>query len=122
MALADSLGRLAAGTLLVARQRLELAALDLEEELLLAARFIVGALVTSLLATLALAALAATVVVAFWDSAPVAALAAVTLCFGAGAAAAGWAWSRAWRARPPLLEATLAELRKDAGVLTGERP
>jgi uncharacterized membrane protein YqjE len=117
VALADSLSRLGATAVLVVRQRLELAALDVEEELLRVARLLAGALSAVLLAVLALAWAAALVVTYFWDTARMEALAGVTLAFAAAAAFVAWKVAAAWDAKPPLLATTLAELRKDREAL-----
>jgi uncharacterized membrane protein YqjE len=119
VALGDSVARLGATSLLLIRQRLELAALDIEEELLRGGLWLAGAVAAALLGALCLAALAALVVVLFWDTARVAALVGVTLAFGAAAAAAAWKLARAWRDKPPLLAATLAELSTDGEHLRG---
>lgn len=119
MALGDSLGRLGAGSLLLARQRLALAALDVEEELAHTGNFLVSALVAALLGALALAALAATVVVVFWDTARIAALVAITLVFLAAAAFAAWRCHRAQQSKPPFFGATLGELAKDGERMRG---
>lgn len=119
MSLGNSLGRLGATSLLLARQRLELAALDVEEELAHTGNFLVGALATALLATLSLGALAATVVVVFWDTARIAALVGVTLAFSIATAAAAWRCRRALRDKPPFLGATLGELAKDGDRMRG---
>jgi uncharacterized membrane protein YqjE len=113
MPLRTSLGRLAAGSLSALRQRLELASLDVEEELLRLAGLIATALVTSLLFAMALAAAAATVVVLFWDQGRIAALVGVTLFFSAGGVIAAGALSRSLRDKPRFLDATLTELERD---------
>jgi uncharacterized membrane protein YqjE len=113
MALGPSLSRLGAGTLLAIRQRLELASLDVEEEMLRLVGLIAGALVTALLFALALAAGAATVVVLFWDSARIAALLGVTVFFAASGALAASALTRSLREKPRFLDATLTELERD---------
>ena len=83
MALADSVQALAAGSFVLARQRLELATLDVEEQLLRAMQILVRLLVAVALGTLALGALAATIVVGLWDTSRMAALVGVTAVFGA---------------------------------------
>ena len=113
MALGPSLGRLGAGALLALRQRLELASLDVEEEMLRLVGLIAGALVTALLFTLALGAGAATIVVLFWDQARSAALVGVTLFFAIAGALAAGALGRALRDKPRFLDGTLTELERD---------
>jgi uncharacterized membrane protein YqjE len=113
MALGPALGRLGAGTLLALRQRLELASIDVEEELLRIVGLMAGALVTVLLFTLALAAAATVVVVLFWNEARIAALLGVTLFFTLAGAAAASALVRSVRDKPRFLDATLTELERD---------
>jgi uncharacterized membrane protein YqjE len=110
---------LGSGSLLLARQRLELASLDIEEELLRIVALLTGALVTALLAALALAAAGAMVVVYFWDQARLAALGGVTFVFAIAACVAASLLMRAWRNKPRLLAATLAELDKDREQWSG---
>ncbi|MCM2250867.1 MAG: phage holin family protein [Ramlibacter sp.] len=113
MSLGESLGRLGASSLLVARQRLELASLDVEEELLRLGGLLAGALVTALMLALALAGAAATVVIYFWEEARLAASLGVTAFFCAAAALMAWRLARALRDKPRFLAGTLAELDKD---------
>ena len=121
MALARNLARLGAGSLLLARQRLELASLDIEEEVLRIGLLLAGALVTALMLALALSAAAATIVIYFWESARMAAAISVTGFFTLATALMAWRLAVAWRDKPRFLAATLAELDKDAQQL-GEQP
>lgn len=119
MGLSASLRRLGGGYLAVARQRLELAALDVEEELLRAGSLLAALLALVALASLALAAAAATLVVLLWDTARIAALVGVTAAFAAAAVAAYWWLRDALRSKPPFLSATLEELARDGEDLAG---
>ena len=120
MALGQTLSRLGASLLLVARQRLELASLDVEEELLRLGALLAGALATALMLALALAAAAATLVVFFWDSARLAALLGVTGLFVAATLVMAWRLARALRDKPQFMAATLGELQKDRDQLGGQ--
>jgi uncharacterized membrane protein YqjE len=113
MALGQSLTRLAASSLLIARQRLELASLDVEEEMLRVGALLAGALVTALMLALALASAAATFVIYFWDGARLAATMGVTAFFALAGALMAWRLNRALRNKPRFLAGTLAELDKD---------
>jgi uncharacterized membrane protein YqjE len=113
MALGQSLTRLAASSLVLARQRLELASLDVEEELLRIGSLLAGALVTALMLALALASAAATFVIYFWDGARLAATLGVTAFFVLSGALMAWRLARAVRDKPRFLAGTLAELDKD---------
>jgi uncharacterized membrane protein YqjE len=120
MALGSGVSRLAAGALLALRQRLELASIDIEEELLRLVGLVAVALVAALLFALALAAAAATVVVLLWDSARIAALVGVTLFFVLAGALAAGALARSLRDKPRFLDATLTELEHDRETWGGQ--
>ena len=113
MGLGQSLTQLAASSLLIARQRLELASLDVEEELLRVGGLLAGALVTALMLALALASAAATFVIYFWEGARLAATLGVTAFFALAGALMVWRLARALRDKPRFLAGTLAEMDKD---------
>jgi len=117
MGLGDSLSRAGAGTLRLVHQRLELAALDIEEELLRTRRLLAAALLAALLATLALAALGALVVAVFWDSARLPAIAAVAAAYGAAACLLARSVLREQATKPPFMAATLRVLAQDRDAL-----
>jgi uncharacterized membrane protein YqjE len=121
VALARNLAQLGASSLLLARQRLELASLDVEEEVLRIGLLLAGALVTALMLALALSAAAATIVIYFWDGARVAAAVGVTGFFALVGVLMAWRLVIALRDKPRFLAATLAELDKD-GQRLGENP
>ncbi len=121
MALGRNFARLAAGSVLLLRQRLELASLELEEQVLRLGLLLVRAIVTALLLALALFGAGATVIIYFWDAARLAAAVGVTGFFALAAVLAGWRFAAALRDQPAFLAATLAELDKDAQRL-GEQP
>ena len=99
MALAQSLRDVAATGALVVRQRLELAAIDVEDELQSLARLFAG-------------------VLALWDIARVAAIVGLALADLAGAVLAWQRLLRAWAAKPPFMAATVEELRRDGRQLS----
>jgi uncharacterized membrane protein YqjE len=107
----------AAGVLMV-RQRLELAALDVEDELVLWAAMLARVLAVAMFAVLALAAAGALVVIALWDVARVPAIAGVAVVYLVGAIVAWQRLLRAWAAKPRFMEATLEELRRDGAELS----
>jgi len=113
----DSTRRLAASLVSGGRQRLELAALDVEEEILRAGCALASMMIIAVLSALALAALAAAIVVMLWNTAPVAALCGVAVVFGAAAAILARRLADSLRTKPPFLRATLDELGADAGWL-----
>lgn len=114
MGLGRNLARLAGDSLLVVRQRLELASLEVEEELLRIGLLLAHALVTALMLALALLAAGATVVIYFWDAARMTAAIGVTGFFTLAAVLMAWRLACALRDKPSFLAATLAELDKDA--------
>lgn len=116
-----ALARLAAGSLVLLRQRLELASLELEEQLLRIGLLFARALVTAILLALALLGAGASIVIYFWDAARLAAAIGVTGFFALAAVLMAWRLASALRDRPTFLAATLAELDKDAQRL-GSQP
>lgn len=106
--------------LALARVRLELLAVELKEESRRQKRMLWLAVLASLLLAAGLLALAVLVVVVFWDTHRVAALAAVCAAYlGAG----GWALARLLdivRNAPPPFGATLAEFERDLEMIKGE--
>ena len=113
MALGHSLTRLAASGLQIARQRIELASLDVEEEMLRIGGLLAGALVTALMLALALASAAATFVIYFWDAGRLTATLGVTAFFALAGALMAWRLARALREKPRFLAGTLGELDRD---------
>ena len=121
MSLGDGFRSLAARYVLAARQRLELAALDVEDELQHVGRMLAGMLAVAFFIALALAALGASVVIAFWDGPRLAAVLGVAGAYTIGAVLAWQRLVRAWASKPPFLDATITELRKDGEQLAGTR-
>lgn len=121
MSLGRGVTRLVAGSVLLLRQRLELASLEVEEEILRLGLLLARAMVSALLLALALFGTGATVVIYFWDAARLAAAIGVTVFFALAAVLAGWRLAAALRDKPAFLADTLAELDKDAQRL-GEQP
>ena len=116
--------RLADSVLALTRTRAELAAVEFAEEgerLKRSAMILVGAV---FMLSFALVGVAAWVVVFFWDTHRLEAIAAVTLAFAAiGAGLLWWDFVRV-REAPAPFSATLAEFEKDRGWLakrTGHR-
>lgn len=120
MGLGRNFAQLAAGSLVLLRQRLELASLEVEEELLRLGLLLARALVTAILLTLALMGAAATIVIYFWDAARMTAVVGVTGFFAVAAVVVGWRLAATLRDKPSLLAGTLAELEKDAQRLGGQ--
>lgn len=97
----------------------ELAALELTEARDRAGRWLVLVVLAAVLLLAALLIAALLVVSLFWDAHRSGAIAAVALLYAvAGGAVLAWLAARL-RAAPPLLEATIAELKQDCEALRG---
>lgn len=100
----------------------ELAALELTEARERAGRWLALALVAAVLLLAALVVGALFVVSVFWDTHRSAAVATVAVVYAAAGAALGaWLLARL-RSAPPLLQATLAELKQDCAALRARPP
>lgn len=120
MSLRQTFTQLMSSLMLVASQRLELASLDVEEELLRLGNILAGTLITALILALAIAAATATVVVYYWDTSRMSALMGITGFFGTIGFVMLWRLSNVWRDKPRFMAGTLAQLEKDR-VTTGEK-
>lgn len=97
----------------------ELASLELTEERERAARWVAMAMLAAVLLLAALIVAALWVVSLFWDSHRAAAFVVVALVYAAGGVGiAAWLAARL-RNAPPLLEGTLAELKRDRDAFRG---
>lgn len=97
----------------IGRTRLELATVEIEEERLRLARLWVGAAVTLFLVFVGIVLAAGWVVLVCPPDQRALALGLLALGFLAAAGYSAWRWQRDAANRPPLLHATLAELRQD---------
>lgn len=117
MAIAESVGRLGATLVDMVQTRLELAAVELEEE----SRRLLGYLLLSLLALflfgIAMLLVALLVVIVFWDSYRVAAAGGMALLFLLAAAAIGMKVKAGFESKPGMLQHTVEELRKDINYI-----
>jgi uncharacterized membrane protein YqjE len=122
MAIGAAVGRIAATLVAMVHTRLELAAVEVQEE----ARRLLGYLAWTLLAVLLVASacmLAALfVILLFWDSYRLHAVAAMAALFALAGAAILLKVRAGFASRPPLLASTLAELRNDVAFVTGAEP
>lgn len=118
--LRGALAQLGGSVVGLLRTRLELAALELDEERDRAIDALILVHVATLAFAFALLTASALVVVLFWDSYRIAALVGMTLVYLAIGAVAAWRFTRR---RPPgdrPFAGTLAELERDRKWLTGE--
>jgi uncharacterized membrane protein YqjE len=109
----DSLRRLGESVLGLAQRRIEVFALELQEEKVRALDLLVRAAALIVLGLLALVAATATLVVALWDTSPVLVLGLVTLAYGIGAAGLALGIRRRLRHGPKPFSGTIEEFRKD---------
>jgi uncharacterized membrane protein YqjE len=121
MALTESAGRLLSTLAAMFHTRLELAALELEEETQRLLGYLVLALASLLLFGIAMLMVAVLVIVLFWDSYRIEAVLAMLVLFGVGSAAAALMLRSRFQRRTPLLAGTLAELNKDINVIKNAR-
>lgn len=108
-----SLAQLLATAVGIAQTRLELLSTELQEEVHRVAEIMLWATVALLAAGVGMFLLALLIIFAFWDTHRVLASIAVTSAFFLLAAIAGLVLRAKVRGKPPLLDATLAELKKD---------
>lgn len=101
----------------IAHTRLELLTTELQEEIREVGEILVWSFVALFAAMMALFLAALTVIFVFWDTYRVAAALSMTAAFLLIAAVAAVLLRNKMRAKPPLLDATLAELAKDRDQL-----
>lgn len=120
MSIKAAAGRIVANVLDLARTRLELAAIELQEGAHRLFGYLAWALAAAVLALFALALVVLFVLVLFWDTHRLAAVGGMAVVFALGSLFAFMKVKAGLAARPPMLPATLAELRKDAAALKGD--
>lgn len=113
----QSLSRFSGTLLGIVHTRLELLRTELQEEVQLAAKLALWGFVAAFAGLMALFMGALTVVFAFWDTHRLVASLAMVGVFIAIAVAAALVTSHKLRTKPPMLDATLAELAKDRDQL-----
>jgi uncharacterized membrane protein YqjE len=114
-----SLGSLVASLVGIAHTRLELLTTELQEEVQRAAQLLLWAAVALLAGMLAVFLGALSVIFYFWETHRLLAALLITTLFAALAALAVGILFAKLRAKPPILEATLAELSRDREQLRG---
>lgn len=105
----------------IAQTRLELLSTELQEEVHRVAEIMLWATVALLAAGVGLLMLALVIIFVYWDTHRLAASIAVTSVFFLIAVVAGFMLRAKVRSKPPLLDATLAELKKDRAHLLNKR-
>ena len=113
MAIAETLGRIAGTLMAIVRTRIELAAVEMEEQSLRLLGYLALSLLALLCLGLAIVLGTFLIIVLFWDTHRVAAIVATAGVYAALAAAIGFGVRSSFRHQPKLLSFTLAELGKD---------
>jgi len=117
-----SLRRVCATLIELAHTRLELVSVEVEEQIGAMAKLMLWGAAAIYFASLAMLLLAASIIIACWDSHRLLAALAVTLAFALAAVGAALGLRRRLRRRPRFLAATRGELKRDAAALDGESP
>ena len=118
--LRGAVARFADSAIALARTRAEIAAVEFAEERVRLTRsaMLIGGAVAML--AFAIFGVAAWIVVYFWDTHRLTAIAGVTLAFIVAGGVMLWRNSAIWRGAPPPFSQTLAEFEKDRAWLRGE--
>ena len=117
----NSVAQMLATAIGFAQTRLELLTTELQEEIHRAAEIMVYTAIAVLAAGVGLFLLALVIIFAFWDTHRLAASIAVTVTVFLIAVVAGLVLRAKVRAKPPMLDATIAELKKDRAALMSRR-
>jgi uncharacterized membrane protein YqjE len=117
MAILETVGRIGGTLLDMARTRLELAAVEIEEETQRVIGYFVLALAALILFGIAMVLIALTVILVFWDTHRIGAAMSMAALFGAGAVIAGYRLKAGFANRPRFMSATAAELNKDLNFI-----
>ena len=119
MALFDTAGRIGATLLAMARTRLELAAVEVQEEARSLLGYLAWTLLAAFLAACALLLVALFVIVLFWDSHRLLAIGGMAGVFAIASLSILMKVRAGFAARGPMLRATRAELGKDIAFIRG---
>lgn len=120
MTISATVGRIGSNLLAMVRTRLELAAVELQEETQRLFGYLAWALAAAFFAFIAFLLVVLFVLVLFWDSHRLLAVGGMAALFALGSAVAYFKVRGELANRPPIMAATLAELRKDAQAVKGE--
>ena len=113
MAILESVGRLGSTLVDMVHTRLELAAVEVEEESQRMLGYLLFGLLSIILFGVAFLLLAFLVIVLFWDTHRIAAVGGMAALFAAAGAIVAMKVKAGFDHKPRLLEHTIAELRKD---------
>jgi len=116
-----SIAQMLATAIGIAQTRLELLTTELQEEVHRVAEIMVYTVVALLAAGIGLFLAALVVIFVFWDTHRLAASIAVTATFFLIAVVAGLVLRAKVHAKPPMLDGTIGELKKDRAALLSRR-
>lgn len=119
MALTAAVGRIGTTLVAMARTRLELAAVEVQEEAQRVLGYAAWALLAAFLGAGALMLAALFVIVLFWDTHRLLAIGAMAAAFALAAVVILLQVRARFAARPRMMSATLAELNKDLAFIKG---
>jgi uncharacterized membrane protein YqjE len=117
MAIFDSVRQLLATVSGIFHTRLELAAVEVEEELERFSSILLRSLAVLFFIGCTIVLLVILLLAIFWDTHRIELICALILLFGLTAGILGWSVRQQVRSRPRLLSQTLAELEKDISAL-----
>ena len=117
MAIIESVGRLGATLIAMTQTRLELAAVEIEEESQRLLGYLMLGLLSLLLFGIAMLLVALVIILVFWESYRLEAAIGMALLFGGAAAFCAAKLKTSIAAKPRLLAATVAELNKDVNAV-----
>jgi uncharacterized membrane protein YqjE len=117
MAITESVGRLGATLVDMVQTRLELAAVEVEEESQRMLGFLLLSLLALFLFGIAMLLVAFLIIIVFWDSYRIPAAAGVATLFLAAAAFVALKVKNGFASKPRLLGHTIAELKKDINYM-----
>lgn len=113
MAIFETVGRIGGTLLAMVETRLELAALEVEEESQRLLGYFALALLSLILLGIAMVLVSLTIILAFWDSYRLQAALALAALFTVAGTMVGMKLRTAFKTRPRMLAATAGELHKD---------
>lgn len=117
MAISDAVRRIGGTVLDMLQTRLELAAVEIEEESRRLLGYFVLALLALILFGLAMLLVSLAIILVFWDNYRLEAAIGLAILFGAAAGMIGLKLRSDFSSRPRLLAATVGELNKDINFI-----
>jgi uncharacterized membrane protein YqjE len=113
MAIAESIGKLAAGLLAIIHNRIELATVEVEEELLRIFSSLLLALVALFCLGVAVSIAVLLLILLFWETHQIGVLMTLLVVFSFSGIMIGLGVRKRYRDKPRLLNTSLGEIKKD---------